>query len=664
MSNIILRNQKRYIIRLLLILVSSILVFSCANIASPSGGDYDFDPPKIMRSTPLPNQTFVKKGKVEIVFDELVQIDKPMEKVIITPPQKNFPLVQAQNNKVIVELKDTLKVNTTYTIDFTDAIVDNNEQNPLENFALSFSTGDAVDTLSISGKVLAADNLEPVSGIYVGIYSNLSDTAFTKTPFLRISRTNDLGMFSIKGVAAGKYKIYALDDRNRDYMYDSPTEALAFSDSVIVPATAPDVRYDSVFNAKTLAFDSLKEVRFTKFLPDDVVLRSFLSAFKRKYLQKHERPSDDVLSVYFGAATQFPKIEALNTPSAISQWSLLERTAGNDTLKYWITEPDIAAIDTILLKVSYNKTDSLNQLQWVSDTLKFVNRKKATKKDDDKKKDKKNGKEKIQFLSITTDIKSDFDIYKDINIEFSYPIVDLDEKTMSLSQQMDSTSRPLKYALVKDSLNPRKYKIKYKWEHDGDYTLHIDSSAIYSYNGLWNDQMDVSFKVKALDQYGTLRVNIDGLLDNMPAFVQLLDKADNPVYRADVEKGVVNFSYLDPGVYYARIVLDANGNGQWDTGEYLENRQPETVYYYNKTFEIKAFWDIEEDWTIDALPLDRQKPLEITKNKPKDNDKKRKDMERRDSQAKKRREEQNNRNNNGQFGNRRNPNSNNNGYSY
>lgn len=640
-------------IRNFILLGSGIIVLSCASMGSPSGGDYDFDPPKVLSSRPTPNETFVKSGKVQIVFDELVQIEKPMEKVIVTPPQRNFPIIRAQNNKVIVELKDTLIANTTYTIDFTDAIVDNNEKNALEDFALSFSTGAVVDTLSISGKVLAADNLEPVSGIYVGIHSNLSDTAFTTLPFKRISRTNELGRYSIKGIAPGEYKIYALDDVNRDYKYDNPGEAIAFLDKIIVPSVEAAVRQDSVFNLKDLSFDTIKTVHYTKFLPDDIVLRSFTSDFKRQYLQKHERLTEDVISIYFGAPTAMPKIEALDIPKPITDWSVLERTAGNDTLKFWITEKAIAAMDTLSLKVSYNMTDSLNKLQYVTDTLNFISRTKKKVKDD-KKKDKD---EEVTFLTLTTDIAQLFDVYKDINIEFDYPVKDFEKNKIFVQYQADSTYSNVDYVLEKDSLNPRKYRIQNKWIPGGQYRFVVDSATLHSYTGLWNDKQEVLFKVKTLDQYGSLDINIYNLPDSMPAFVELLDKSDKPVYRATVKDDIASFVYLNPGIYYARIILDANGNGRWDPGDYSEMREPEMVNYYPKTFEIRAFWDITEDWDLGTLPLDKQKPLDITKNKPKDDEKRKKMMERRDAQNAKKDSQRNSNTTNGM-----NNNSNNNQY--
>jgi len=621
-------------------------------MAAPSGGDFDFDPPVVVSSNPKQNELNVTRQRVEIVFDELVQVENPLEKVIITPPQKNFPLIRAQNNKVVVEIKDTLIPDVTYTIDFTDAIVDNNEKNPLENFALSFSTGDVIDTLAISGKVLTANDLEPVSGIYVGIHSNLSDTAFTKTPFLRISRTNEVGFFSIKGIAPGNYKIFALEDINRDYIYDNPDETIAFRDDTITPSFETALRYDSIFNLKTFAFDSLKEVNYTRFLPDDLVLRSFKLPFARQYLQKHERLTDDLLTIYMGAATEMPEVEALDIPVEMSEWSVLEKTIGNDTLKYWLTKPTMVAMDSIKLKVTYMLTDTLNQLQPRTDTLNFVNRnrKKETEKQKEKEK-KKNKKDKEEdktvFLTIKNNLTGIFDVYRDIELEFDYPVEDFEKEKLQLQHNnvQDSVFVDIDYELIADSLNPRKYTIKYNWQHDNEYKLSVDSAVFHAYNGLWNNKLESKFTIKGEDKYGSLKFYLDNIPPGMPAFVELLNKSDAPVRKVPVANDEALFEYIDPGMYYARITLDANNNGKWDPGNYELDIEPEMVYYWDKEYEIKEFFYMEEDWNITALPLDKQKPLEITKNKPKDDKTKRSEMQRRDNREQRNNNRNNNRNN-------------------
>ena len=194
------------------ILIVIIGFYACASTGMPDGGPYDETPPKFVRANPEPNAINNKRKKISIEFDEFIKLDKASEKVIVSPPQNETPEVKVSGKRVLVEFFDSLKANTTYTIDFGDAIVDNNEDNPLGNFAYSFSTGESIDTMEISGTVLNAADLEPVKGIQVGIHKDLNDTAFSKIPFDRISRTDSRGHFNIKGIAPGTYRVYALMD--------------------------------------------------------------------------------------------------------------------------------------------------------------------------------------------------------------------------------------------------------------------------------------------------------------------------------------------------------------------------------------------------------------------------------------------------------------------
>ena len=342
--------SKKYIYRILTSLSSILLFYACANIATPTGGLYDVDPPKVVKATPDFNSLNNSNTKIEILFDENIKIEKPMDKVIIAPPQQKFPIIKAQGKKAIVELEDELLPNTTYTIDFTDAIVDNNEGNTLENFSYSFSTGDHIDTLAISGTVLKAENLEPAQGIYVGVHSNLNDTAFTNLPFERISRTDSRGKFTIKGIAEGEYKIYALNDLNRSYSYDNPQEEIAFLDSIFIPSSEPAVRNDTVF-LDSLTIDTIHEVKYTRFIPDNILLRSFESGFQRQYLQKHERNLDHKLELFFAAPTQAAQFTLLEPLPSSDKWFVKESSATNDSVSIWITDSLVYNADTVKLKV-------------------------------------------------------------------------------------------------------------------------------------------------------------------------------------------------------------------------------------------------------------------------------------------------------------------------
>lgn len=662
-----LRFIRKYIVLSIIFISIALLVVSCANMATPQGGAEDWDPPKIEKSTPGLNATNVKKGEVTIIFDENVTIKDPSEKVIITPPQKAFPTIHVINRKVMVKLKDSLVANTTYTIDFTDAIVDSNEGNPLENFSYSFSTGDVVDSLAISGKVLSAHNLEPVKGIYVGIHSNLTDTAFVKLPFERISRTNESGSFTIRGVAAGKYRLYALDDPNRDYKYIDPSKAVAFMETIIEPSSEKAIKNDTLFTIKKgngeeepiKLVDTIKTVEYTRFTPDNIVLRSFVSSFQRRFLRNFER-KENKLFIYFGSQTPLPKIEPLNFDKNLD-WSVLERYPKNDTLIYWIKDKEINALDTIALQVLFLKTDSLNQDILTTDTLKFVdrNRKREIKQEEkEERKEEKIEKEKkkkgevdepqITFLEIKNNLSSTWDPFKSIELEFSQPLADSLKSKIILRQKKDTIFSNIPFDLIKDSINPRKYTIANKWQYGTEYSITIDSAAVHSIYDLWNNKLDQKFTVKKEDQYGHLAIWVNGV-DSIHSFIELLDNGDKPIRKAKVIDNVAVFKDVNPGKYYARITLDRNNNGVWDTGDFYIDREPEVVCYLPRALDIKATFYHEENspaWQIDVTTLSAQKPLEITKQKPQDKTDRKKKKE--EQEAKENESRNNNTRNNNQ----------------
>lgn len=585
---------------------------SCANMAAPTGGRYDEKPPRLIRSNPQNSALNVTRNIVEIEFDENIKVEKPTEKVIITPPQINMPVIKSVGKKAVVEFNDELLPNTTYTIDFTDAIVDNNEGNPLENFSLSFSTGDQLDTLAVSGKVLSAENLEPAQGIYVGMHTNLDDTAFVRTPFERISRTDSRGRFTVRGLAAGKYRIFALDDKNRDYKYDNPQEAIAFLDSIVVPSSMPAIRQDTVFK-DSVTIDTVKTINYTRFLPDNILLRSFSSGFQRKYFQKHERTQREKLVVFFAAPTQEPAFELLKPVSGNENWYVMEKSKDNDTLSLWISDSLVLRQDTVILKMDYLKTDSLNRDLLQSDTLSFNFREpRQTRRE----KENEGKEEEVRLLAVNHNIQSSHEIYLPVQLEFEQPVIDFDSSKVHLTYEVDSVFSHVPFTMLGDTLNPRKYTLRHKWEPGGKYKLTIDSATVHSIYGLWNNKVEQTFAVKALDQYGNLMFQLSGLPVGKPAYVELLDKSDKPFRKVRVKNSEALIFDINPGTLYARLFIDDNEDGEWTTGDYEKGRQPERVYYYPGAYEIRAYTDHEESWNVTELPLDKQKPLDVTKNKP------------------------------------------------
>ena len=608
-----------------------LIVYACASTGTPDGGPYDETPPKFVRATPEPNATGNTRKKISIEFDEFIKIENAAEKVIISPPQTEMPEVKASGKKVLVEFFDTLRNNTTYTIDFGDAIVDNNEGNPMGNFAYAFSTGETIDTMEVSGTVLNAQDLEPIKGIQVGLHKNLNDTAFTKLPFDRISRTDSRGHFSIKGVAPGKYRIYALKDGNQNYLFDSKTEIIAYSDSIIIPSMEPATRQDTTWNAiDTLKIDTIKTIHYTHFMPDNLVLRAFKEENTMQYLAKSEREQLNRFSLYFSAkADTLPTIKGLDFDEKDA--FIIEPSIKNDTIRYWIKDTVLCERDTLTLQVDYLYTDTLGNLVPKRDTLAMMNKlskekRLAMAKDEMEKKEKEMKKRRrkgdtlnvveTKFFKMNVDAPSSMDINRNISLQFDEPVQSIDTAAIHVDVKVDTLWNEERFIFMSDTVAPRKYYILSDWKPGNEYRLRIDSTAIKSIYGLHTDKVENTVKIKTLEEYGTLYLNIKGIEGN--AVVQLLNSSDAVVREQKVKKNnTCDFYFLQPNTkYYIRMYIDSNNNGKWDTGLYDKKVQPEEVYYYPKVWEMKANFEFEEDWDVKAVPLDRQKLDEIKKQKP------------------------------------------------
>lgn len=608
-----------------------LILYACASTGTPDGGPYDETPPKFVRATPDPNSTGNTRKKIAIEFDEFIKIENTAEKVIISPPQTEMPEVKASGKRVLVEFFDTLRANTTYTIDFGDAIVDNNEGNPMGNFSYAFSTGETIDTMEVSGTVLNAQDLEPIKGIQVGLHKNLNDTAFTKLPFDRISRTDSRGRFSIKGVAPGKYRIYALKDGNQNYLFDSKTEIIAYSASLIIPSMEPATRQDTTWNAiDTLKIDTVKTVHYTHFMPDDIILRAFKEETTMQYLAKSEREQLNRFSLYFSAkADTLPTVTGLDFDEKDA--FIIESSLKNDTIRYWIKDTVLCERDTLTLQLDYLYTDTLGNLVPKRDTLYMMNKlskekrlamakEEMEKKEKEMKKRRKKGDTlnvvETVFFKMNVDAPSSMDINRNICISFEEPVQSIDTAAIHVDVKVDTLWNEERFVFVSDSVIPRRYYILSDWKPGNEYRLRIDSTAIKSIYGLHTNKVENTVKIKTLEEYGTLYLNIKGVEGN--AVVQLLNSSDAVVREQKLkESNTCDFYFLQPNTkYYIRMYIDSNNNGKWDTGVYDKKIQPEEVYYFPKVWEMKANFEFEEDWDVKAVPLDRQKLDEIKKQKP------------------------------------------------
>lgn len=599
------------------IIIAAAVMYSCANIGNPSGGPIDKTPPIFMRSNPTPNAVNVKDRKIEIFFDEIVTLKDPSTKIIVSPAQTEMPRMSALGRKVTVELVDSLLPNTTYTIDFSNSIQDNNEGNAIDNFAFAFSTGSVIDSMRVSGYVLDSRTLEPMQSVVVGLQNNLADSAFHKEKLQRVALTNDRGQFTIRNVSPGSYHIFALKDLDRDYKFGNPTEDIAFLDSIIVPSIGSREAADTVYNDLN-EIDTIMRATRPAYFPNDILLSMFNEDRKSQYLANNLRVDSTRISLTFAAASDtLPSLSIVGRNDVPDQWYTLERSQTNDTLTYWIRPPHLVSADTLMVATTYLRTDTASNLSWGTDTLKFTfQRQKAKKK---KKNEETDSLEQIRFMELHPLANGTQEVYAPLLLQTGTPIERYSREAFHLQRKLQNDTifypAEIKSIALRDStLNRRDLMLKVDWEPGAAYTLAVDSLAMTDIYGLQTKPLKVDFNVRKMEEYGNIVFNIPAVRDS--AIVELLDGTEKIVLRAPVKSHRAELLNLLPGKYYARLFIDRNGNGKYDTGNYDMHLQPEETVYYPGAINLKKNWDVEQTWDIYATPIDKQKPEAIKKNKP------------------------------------------------
>lgn len=602
---------------------------SCAKMGNPDGGMYDETPPKIIGASPQDKSSGVNTRKINIYFDEFIKIENASEKVVVSPPQIEQPDIKTQGKKIVVNLKDSLKPNTTYTIDFSDAISDNNEGNPLGNYTYSFSTYDQIDTFEVSGSVLESENLEPIKGILVGLYNDLSDTAFIKKPLMRVSRTDSRGHFVIKGIAPGSYRIYALNDADGDYRFSQKGEKIAYSHSVITPSCTPAIRQDTTWR-DSLHIDTIKSVPYIRFMPDDLTLLAFNEIPTDRYFIKGERKEANKFTLYFSYGdNKLPKIRGLNFNE--NNAFITEASNKKDTITYWLRDTMLCNQDTLNMELQYAATDSTGALYDKTDTVQILSKdtyarriKQKTKAYEEWKKEQDKAKKKgdpyetamkPEALEVRYNVASDMAPNNNIEIIMPAPLSKCDSSAIHLYSKHDSLWYKSPFIFREKAGGYRTYQIIGEWRPGIEYSLEIDSAAFISIYGKASLASKQGFKIKPLESFSSLFITLEGVKDTT-AIVQLLNKSDDVVSQQRAKNGHADFYYLKPDTYFMRVYFDSNNNGKWDTGKYSDNLQPERVNYYPKEIECKAQWDVSRNWNPNDTRIDHQKPGVITKQKP------------------------------------------------
>lgn len=597
------------------IMVVALCIYACANRGYPEGGPKDETPPQVVEEVPLSYTTNFKAKRVNIYFDEFVQLNDINNKFIFSPPVKKDPKVSLKGKYVQVAIPDSLRENTTYSLDFADAIVDNNENNPLGFYRYVFSTGERIDTLELGGTVVNAESYEPVLGVLVALYEKSGDSIPLKELPDYIARTDSSGNFRLTNLREGHYRVMAIEDANRDKMYTPESEMFAWMDTTVFPVVEPATRVDTfhviekIVEADTILRDSIVRTDYLAYGPSNLYLRLFLEKLTQLYLVEDDRKEREQLNFIFSIpgenGLEVTLWDTLATEPLPQDWYFKEHSAGNDTLTLWIKDSTVYKKDTLNVILSYMRSDSTGQWERYSDTARYTFRAKEKKEGKSKKKDE--DAPKVEFLEIKSNISGDLDLGARLYLEFSRPINKSTLDSIRVLEKVDTVYQLIPFQVVEDSLRVRRVFVDAAWKAGGEYQLQVDSATIYDIYGRFNDKLEKKFKVRTEEYYGKIMVNVRGV--DCPTIVQLY-KAENGksengkrtynVVQSKVveQDGEVVFPLLPEGKYCVRAILDRNGNGVWDTGLYLKHRQPEEIVYLRGEIAVKQNFDVEQDFDI------------------------------------------------------------------
>ena len=565
--------------RKILAIIGVVLVCAgCANRGiGPQGGPRDSIPPQPLRSEPENGALEFTGSKIDVTFNEYLQLNNISQNLLMSPPQQHAPEVKAHGKHLIVQFEDTLKPNTTYTLDFGPSVCDFTERTPLPNYVFAFSTGSVIDTLELSGHVYDSENLNPVKGITVGVYANLEDSAFVRLPFDRIGRSDSLGAFRIGNMQEGVYRLYAVNDVSRDYRLTAG-EALAYADETVTPAVHAD-------SALTLWL----------FRPQQ----------QRLYMQRTQREKQHKIIIPFSATPDsMPQIRPLT--DSLSYY--ITYNTKRDTLTLWLTDSTSILQDSLFLEIRYRRTDSVYHLEWAMDTLRAIWRapRISAKMQQVLLKRQQNRK-----ADLRSNARTGFEIYDTLKIVSTTPLREFIADSMHLYERVDTILKPMAFKIAPTDTLPMQVCFLANLKPGKKYELHLDSAAIHDVYGAPNKVEKYTLQLKTPEDYSTLRVKLNPYLAN--ARIQLLNARDEVVRELPANPSGAFFRYLKPDVYYLRLYLDINGDERWTTGSWDDRRQPEPIYYFPAKLQTKPNWDFEEEWDYLAVPQIKAKPAELIK---------------------------------------------------
>ena len=585
-----------------LVLASLMFPSGCANTTTPpTGGPKDTIPPEITKIYPLPGTVNVPvhKTKVRFTFNEYVKI-KDANGIFLSPPLEKKPKAVIKGKSVEVSFESDLDTNTTYTLDLTGAIADNNEGNLFQGYTLVFSTGSQIDSMCLTGMVQDCNTLMPLKGATVLLYKDQSDSAvFLQRP-VAAAKTDDWGYFSLRNIQDTIYRIYAIKDANNNNKYDPESESVAFLDTLFRPHI---VYNDSIYEFKK--FD-MKDTLLCLARKTDFELNVFREKPTKQMIVKKERVGLRTAYLTFmapGTTVNSMRIKGLPKEKLISQVNPVK-----DSLEIWVNDQRKMP-DTLHLVINYDKTDTNGVLKPAEETVKLALDKKlrAEMMKSTSSRDRKH-EDTIAVMTTSAD-PTTIEQYG-YQIEFKYPLIeeawDSLRFRMVNPRQQESVG---KVKVIRDSTNLRKYSVmpEEPFQTGYDYFLKIPYRRFRDINGYYNDSTELKVTLPTDEKLSSITLDLSGVHEKY--IIDLLNDKRNKVIRSFIvsSDGPVLFPYLKAGTYCIRMTQDVNNNNLVDTGNLLEKIQPEKVRFFkvDDQFMIKVLEKAEMVWTVDMEEMFR-----------------------------------------------------------
>lgn len=566
--------------------------FSCARIVAPTGGSKDETPPKPLKTSPENNSVNFKEKKIIIGFDEFIVLKNPNQEMMISPPQKNKPIIKLKGKDLIIELIDTLIPNTTYNINFYNAITDLHEGNILKNYQYIFSTGSQIDSLYIAGKVIDARTLKPEQGMMVMAWKNSYDSVpYKKLPDF-YSRTDKDGNFSVNNLSPGSYLVLAIKDGNTNLLFDLPQEKIAFSDSLITPGFIESVKFDTLHLKKTgqgidtIFYDSVKTTKSFK-SSAQIELKAFIEDYEKNYLKSYARPTPGVLKFIFNK----PGIQNLAI-SLKPECNAFVKSCNrqSDSVQVWITDSAYVHTDTICAMLTYNWINKDSVIKTQVDTV-FIKFQQI--------KDKPNIPDSVNKISLNIQNQKTISFAHQMVITSSLPVTHTNNNLVTVeSFSEDSVFKKQSFTLVIDTLSKLKVHVNTHLEPGSNYRVSVYPGALSAIYPIENDTLIVKFKTNSVEEFSRIKFKLSQPVKN--TWLELTDDKDKILFTDGPFNGnEIDVSNIKPGKYFARIFIDSNNDGIWNTGNYIRHIQPEQVIRFSQEIECKPNWDYEFNWKIE-----------------------------------------------------------------